>query len=56
VEYGVPLDTAQRNDANREAQVPAHVYIPPPLQNRSWGWYPEWNKMWDGWGMPAYSV
>lgn len=53
VEYGVPLDVA--NKAAR-ARVPALAYIPPPLQDRSWGWYPEWQKIWEGWGMPTYAA
>lgn len=47
VEYGVPLDVANKAPP---AQVPALAYIPPPLQDRSWGWYPEWQKIWEGWG------
>lgn len=47
----VPLNLAQKAP---RAAVPSAIYIPPPLQDQSWGWYPEWNKMWDGWGMPAY--
>jgi hypothetical protein len=23
---------------------------------RSWGWFPEWSKIWEGWGLPTYSV
>jgi hypothetical protein len=49
----LPLDLA--NNAPK-ARVPALAYIPPPLQASSWGWYPEWQKIWDGWGMPAYSL
>lgn len=48
----MPLWTAADNDSRVRARVPALVYIPPPLQDRSWGWYPEWDKIWDGWGMP----
>ena len=38
------------------ASVDSWVYVPPPLQEQSLGWYPEWMKAWDGWGMPAYSM
>ena len=34
----VPLDLAERAP---RASVPPLAYIPPPLQERSWGWYPE---------------
>ncbi len=55
MEYGVPLDVAHR--APRvETGVPALSYIPPPLQDNSWGWYPEWQKIWEGWGMPTYAA
>ncbi|KAI8473306.1 MAG: hypothetical protein J3K34DRAFT_411580 [Monoraphidium minutum] len=46
----VPLELAARAP---RAHVPPLVYVPPPLQEKSWGWYPEWNKIWDGWGMPT---
>jgi hypothetical protein len=46
----VPLELAQRAP---RASVPPLAYVPPPLQAKSWGWYPEWNKIWDGWGMPT---
>lgn len=53
VEFGVPLDVASQA---APARVPALAYIPPPLQDRSWGWYPEWQKIWEGWGMPTYAA
>jgi hypothetical protein len=53
VEFGVPLDVASQA---ARATVPALAYIPPPLQDRSWGWYPEWQKIWEGWGMPTYAA
>ena len=46
----VPLELASRAP---RARVPPLVYVPPPLQEKSWGWYPEWCKIWDGWGMPT---
>ena len=49
----LPLEVA--NKAPR-ATVDSWVYVPPPLQEQSLGWYPEWMKAWDGWGMPAYSI
>eukprot|EP00798_Chlamydomonas_sp_ICE-L_P013269 gene13269-19111_t len=30
-----------------KASVEPLVYIPPPLNQRSMGWYPEWGKPWD---------
>jgi hypothetical protein len=44
-----PLDLAARAP---RAAVPPLAYVPPPLQHRSWGWYPEHAKIWEGWGMP----
>lgn len=55
VEYGVPLDVANRAP-HVKTGVPALAYIPPPLQDNSWGWYPEWQKIWEGWGMPTYAA
>jgi hypothetical protein len=52
VEY-LPLDLANKAP---KARVPPLAYVPPPLHSSSWGWYPEWQKIWDGWGMPAYSL
>jgi hypothetical protein len=46
----VPLELASRAP---RTHVPPMVYIPPPLHEKSWGWYPEWGKIWDGWGMPT---
>jgi hypothetical protein len=49
----LPLELAERAP---RASVDSWVYVPPPLQEQSLGWYPEWMKAWDGWGMPAYSM
>jgi hypothetical protein len=37
------------------ARVPSTVYVPPPLQEKGQGWYPEFNKVWEWFGMPGYS-
>eukprot|EP00882_Tetradesmus_deserticola_P006668 GHRQ01007021.1.p1 GENE.GHRQ01007021.1~~GHRQ01007021.1.p1 ORF type:complete len:398 (+),score=195.57 GHRQ01007021.1:139-1194(+) len=37
------------------ARVPATTYVPPPLQVNGLGWYPEFNKVWEWFGMPGYS-
>ncbi|KAF6257975.1 hypothetical protein COO60DRAFT_1701539 [Scenedesmus sp. NREL 46B-D3] len=37
------------------ARVPATAYVPPPLQANGLGWYPEFNKVWEWFGMPGYS-
>lgn len=37
------------------ARVPATTYVPPPLQCNGLGWYPEFNKVWEWFGMPGYS-
>lgn len=37
------------------ARVPATTYVPPPLQANGLGWYPEFNKVWEWFGMPGYS-
>jgi hypothetical protein len=37
------------------ARVPSTVYVPPPLQNGGWLWWPEFNKVWAHLGMPGYS-
>ncbi|KAI8465074.1 MAG: hypothetical protein J3K34DRAFT_525694 [Monoraphidium minutum] len=37
------------------ARVPATVYVPPPLQANGWLWYPEFNRVWEFFGMPGYS-
>ncbi|KAF8073110.1 AAP5 [Scenedesmus sp. PABB004] len=50
VEFGVPLDMATKA---ARARVPPLAYIPPPLQDRSWGWYPEWQKLPQHGGEPA---
>lgn len=51
----MPLDVANRAPRVKTG-VPALAYIPPPLQTNSWGWYPEWQKIWEGWGMPTYAA
>jgi hypothetical protein len=48
-----PLDFCLRAP---DATVPVSTYIPPPLQHRSWGWYPEHAKIWAGWGMPRSGI
>jgi hypothetical protein len=35
------------------ARVPSTAYVPPPLQERGLGWYPEFNKVWEWFGMPG---
>ncbi|KAF8056000.1 ERD4 [Scenedesmus sp. PABB004] len=37
------------------ARVPPTAYVPPPLQANGLGWYPEFNKVWEWFGMPGYS-
>lgn len=37
------------------AHVPSTVYVPPPLQESGLGWYPEWGKVWEWFGMPTYA-
>lgn len=37
------------------ARVPATVYVPPPLQQNGFMWNPEFNKVWEFFGMPGYS-
>eukprot|EP00878_Enallax_costatus_P009758 GHUV01010191.1.p1 GENE.GHUV01010191.1~~GHUV01010191.1.p1 ORF type:complete len:1012 (+),score=268.71 GHUV01010191.1:434-3469(+) len=37
------------------ARVPSTTYVPPPLQANGLGWYPEFNKVWEWFGMPGYS-
>jgi hypothetical protein len=36
-------------------RVPSTAYVPPPLQANGMGWYPEFNKVWEWFGMPGYS-
>ena len=40
------------NSAPR-ARVPSTAYVPPPLQENGVGWYPEFNKVWEWFGMPV---
>ena len=45
----MPLQSAQEQVP---ARVDPRVYIPPPLIAKATGWYPEWTKVWAGWGLP----
>lgn len=36
------------------ATVDPRLYLAPPLQHKGLGWYPEWAKVWEGWGLPAH--
>jgi hypothetical protein len=37
------------------AQVDPAVYTPPPLRPQAVGWYPEWGKVWEKYGVSRYS-
>ncbi|GBF87290.1 ERD4-related membrane protein [Raphidocelis subcapitata] len=38
------------------ARVPPTAYVPPPLQQNGFGWHPEHLAVWEGSGLPNYSV
>lgn len=50
---GVPLELAHLAPV---AHVDPLMYIPRPLREGASGWRPEWMKVWEGWGMPAYPI
>lgn len=37
-----------------EATVAPIVYTPPSLRPGARGWYPEYGKAWENWGVPLY--
>ncbi|CAL8472023.1 g11565 [Coccomyxa elongata] len=47
----MPLETAL---AAPEARVAPMVYTPPSLRPGASGWYPEYGKAWENWGVPLY--
>lgn len=46
-----PLETAL---AAPEARVAPVVYTPASLRPGASGWYPEYGKAWENWGVPLY--
>lgn len=47
----MPLETAALAPL---ANVPPDMYMPPALRPGCPGWYPEYGKAWENWGVPAY--
>ena len=47
-----PLQTAALAP---KATVPRDCYLPPPLRRGAVGWFPEWGKIWEKYGLPRYS-
>jgi hypothetical protein len=47
----MPLETASLAP---HATVPKDMYMPPALRKGCPGWYPEYGKAWENWGVPAY--
>lgn len=42
-------------DAAPKARVPSTCYVPPPLLDGGLAWHPEWNRVWEWFGMPSHS-
>lgn len=38
------------------ANVDPAMYRPPPLRTHAVGWYPEWGKVWEWYGLGRYSL
>lgn len=38
-----------------EVRIPRDMFIPPPLRTGSVGWFPEWGKVWEKYGLPRYT-
>lgn len=38
------------------AEIDPAVYLPPPLRHGAVGWYPEWGKVWEKYGIPRYTL
>lgn len=49
----VPLMAVHKATRGR---VDADMYVPPPLREGARGWYPEWGKIWQYWGIPRYTI
>ena len=37
------------------ADIDPAVYMPPPLRYGAVGWFPEWGKVWEKYGIPRYT-
>jgi hypothetical protein len=42
-------------DAAPKARVPSTCYVPPPMLEGGLAWHPEWNRIWEWFGMPSHS-
>lgn len=42
--------------APRAEQLDPSAFLPPPLRKGAVGWYPEWGKVWEKYGISRYSL
>lgn len=45
----------QASLAAPRAEIDPATFLPPPLRPRSVGWYPEWGKVWEKYGLTRHT-
>ena len=49
------LAPLQATLAAQPARVHPLTFVPPPLRPRAVGWYPEWGRVWEKYGVGRYA-
>lgn len=50
----IPLQSAAAGPTIADIDELRRVYTPPPLRRGAIGWFPEWGKVWEKYGIPRY--